>query len=134
MSENPDINKLIEKAVDNKIAAREKEAAAKEQSKDNYQKLADKIDEKLNHTHSDENDHDTPHSVSNAQHVHATHSGDKTCKTCGEKNPDYDADQATCTNCGEDVGTVKEIESGDITTCKNCGSHEAEHKSQGYKL
>ena len=46
MSENPDINKLIEKAVDNKIAAREKEAAAKEQSKDNYQKLADKIDEK----------------------------------------------------------------------------------------
>ena len=35
MKMSEDINKLIEKAVDNKIAAREKEKAAKEQSKDN---------------------------------------------------------------------------------------------------
>ena len=128
-----DINKLIEKAVENKMAAKEKELAAKEQSKDNYEKLAAKIDEKLNHNHKDVNEHGSP-GGDESQHVHATHSGDKTCKTCGEKNPDYDADQATCTNCGEDVGTVKEIEAGDITTCKNCGSHEAEHKSKGYKL
>jgi len=133
MSEQPDINKLIEKAVENKIAAKEKEASVNKQSKDNYQILADKIDAGLHHDHKNENEHNHD-DVGSPKHVHATHSSDKTCKTCGDKNPDYDSDQAICTDCGNDVGTPKEIESGEITTCKNCGGHEAEHKSKGYRI
>ena len=43
-------------------------------------------------------------------------------------------DQATCTDCGEAVGTPSEIEKGTVTTCPTCGGHEAEHKSKGYSL
>ena len=138
MSENiseSNLNKLLDKAVAQKIEAMKKEESATQQSKDNYQKLADKIDAniKSNHDHSGADDH-LHDNGGEPKHVHATHSSDKTCKTCGEKDPDYNSDQATCTDCGSEVGTVKEIETGEITTCKNCGGHEAEHKSKGFSF
>ena len=57
------------------------------------------------------------------KHDHATHSGDKFCKTCGEKNPDYKQSETICKNCNESTGTFEEMKKD--TRCKNCGSDEA---------
>jgi len=57
------------------------------------------------------------------KHEHATHSGDKFCKTCGEKNSDYKQPETICKNCNEPTGTFEEMKTD--TRCKNCGSDEA---------
>ena len=56
-------------------------------------------------------------------HVHATHSTDKFCKNCGEKNADYVEPETICADCHEPLGSEKETK--DFKACKNCGSHNA---------
>jgi len=134
MSEkDPDVKKMIEDAIEIRLAERD----AKSKNKNDIEQLSGKIDKALaKRTKSDDSEehvHDDS-SSQNAQHVHATHSSDEYCPTCNEKNPDFQSDQAVCKDCGEPVGTVAEIEKGDVTTCRSCGGHEAEHKSRGYSL
>jgi len=56
-------------------------------------------------------------------HVHATHSTDKYCKNCGEKNEDYVEPETICADCQTPLGSEKETK--DFKACKNCGSHNA---------
>ena len=56
-------------------------------------------------------------------HIHATHSTDKFCKNCGEKNADYVEPETICADCQTPLGTEKETK--DFKACKNCGSHNA---------
>ena len=125
------VEELMDKAIEKKLAEREEA----NKNKSDLSKLSDNIEKALAKRKPDdteEHEHDTH--LSKSEHVHATHSSDESCPTCGEKNPDYNPDQAVCTDCGEPVGTVAEIEKGNVTTCKSCGGHEAEHKSKGYSL
>ena len=122
---------LISDVLDEKLSEMEET----KKSKDNYEKLSDKIDQQLKGRAKekvDEHEHDP--NAQQKDHVHATHSSDQSCPTCGDKNPEYSADQATCQDCGAPVGTVKEIESGEVTTCRNCGGKNAEHGSKGWGL
>ncbi len=57
-----------------------------------------------------------------AEHSHATHSYDKFCPGCGGKNPDFDPDIAFCSDCGEAVGSVKQVNAGEIKACPGCGN------------
>ena len=41
-------------------------------------------------------------------HIHATHSTDKFCKNCGEKNADYVEPETICADCQTPLGTEKE--------------------------
>jgi len=67
--------------------------------------------------------HNLSHTEPEPEHVHATHSSDKFCKTCGEKNPDYKQPETMCKNCNEPTGTFEEMKKD--SRCKNCGSEEA---------
>ena len=65
------------------------------------------------------------------KHEHRTHCYDKKCPDCGEDNPDYEADQYTCTNCGQPVGTKQEAIKS--VACPHCGKNEgAENKAEGW--
>lgn len=129
--ENPE--EIIRKAVQKELAMQQEDA----KNKSDVEQLSGKIDKALAKRSSkpddsgesagDDHTHDAPHQ-------HATHSYDKNCPQCGDKNPDYKDDQATCTDCGQPVGTPEEIEKGNVTTCPSCGGHEAEHKSRGYSI
>ena len=67
-------------------------------------------------------------------HNHAVHSGDKFCPDCAKENPDYNENQATCEDCGENVGTLKEIQDDKVKVCKNCGHNVFESSEKGYTL
>lgn len=130
---DPDVKKMIEDAIEKRLAARDEA----DKNKSDVSQLSDKIDKALakrssKSDDSDEHVHDP--NATEKEHVHATHSYDKNCPTCGDKNPDYKEDQATCIDCGQPVGTPVEIEKGEVTTCPTCGGHEAEHKSRGYSI
>ena len=66
--------------------------------------------------------HKHEHKLEAAEHSHATHSYDKFCPGCGGKNPDFDPDIAFCSDCGEAVGSVKQVNAGEIKACPGCGN------------
>ena len=66
--------------------------------------------------------HKHEHKLEAAEHSHATHVYDKFCPSCGDKNPDFDPDVAFCSDCGEAVGSVKQVNAGEIKACPGCGN------------
>ena len=67
--------------------------------------------------------HKHEHKLEAAEHSHATHVYDKFCPSCGDKNPDFDPDVAFCSDCGEAVGSVKQVNAGEIKACPGCGNN-----------
>jgi len=132
-----DVEKEMDRRITKTIEKVLSERDEKLKNKSDVEQLSGKIDKALAKRSSKPDDsggHVDDDHTHDAPHQHATHSSDENCPTCGDKNPDYNSDQAVCKDCGEPVGTVAEIEKGDVTTCRSCGGHEAEHKSRGYSL